>query len=99
MCFAAAVQADGRILAVNQVEEENACKYRDIARQWMEDGCLVSSDDFESAPAALDDETLAKLQILYVSGMEGYHNIGGVGTGEVETEQAESSAWAARRTG
>ncbi|KAH2301911.1 hypothetical protein KXV98_004556, partial [Aspergillus fumigatus] len=78
--FAAAVQADGCIVAVNQVEEDNACKDRDIA-------------------PTLDDETLAKLQILYVSGMEGYHNIGVMGGGDSETEQAESSAWAARRTG
>ncbi|KAH1414987.1 hypothetical protein KXX44_007791, partial [Aspergillus fumigatus] len=97
--FAAAVQADGCIVAVNQVEEDNACKDRDIARQWTENGCLESSANFESNPATLDDETLAKLQILYVSGMEGYHNIGVMGGGDSETEQAESSAWAARRTG
>lgn len=96
--FAAAVQADGCIVAVNQVEEENACKDRDIARQWTEDGRLESSADFESTPATLDDETLAKLQILYVSGMEGYHIMGVMGTGDSETEQAESSAWAARQT-
>ncbi|KAH1514954.1 hypothetical protein KXX18_008396, partial [Aspergillus fumigatus] len=88
--FAAAVQADGCIVAVNQVEEENACKDRDIARQWTEDGRLESSADFESTPATLDDETLAKLQILYVSGMEGYHIMGVMGTGDSETEQAES---------
>ncbi|KAH1545066.1 hypothetical protein KXX57_004975, partial [Aspergillus fumigatus] len=91
--FAAAVQADGCIVAVNQVEEENACKDRDIARQWTEDGRLESSADFESTPATLDDETLAKLQILYVSGMEGYHIMGVMGTGDSETEQAESAQW------
>lgn len=96
--FAAAVQADGCIVAVNQVEEENACKDRDIARQWTEDGRLESLADFKSTPATLDDKTLAKLQILYVSGMEGYHIMGVMGTGDSKTEQAESSAWAARQT-
>ncbi|PKX99530.1 BRcat and Rcat domain-containing protein [Aspergillus novofumigatus IBT 16806] len=77
--FAAAVQADRCIVAVNQVEEENACNNQDIARQWMENGCLESSADFKSKSVTLDDETLAKLQILYVSGMEGYQNIGIIG--------------------
>ncbi|KAJ6113507.1 hypothetical protein N7523_006824 [Penicillium sp. IBT 18751x] len=98
MSSAAAVQADGRIMAENQVEEQNASKDRHIARQWTEDRCLVSSDDFEPKSAALDDETLTKLQILCKPGMEGYHNIGGVGTADAEIEQAESSAWAARPT-
>ncbi|KAJ5496439.1 IBR finger domain protein, partial [Penicillium fimorum] len=97
MSFAAAVQADGRILAQTQVEEETASKDRDIAGRGIDGDHLVSGNDFEAETAGLDDETLAKLEILYVSGLEGYYNTEeGAMTG-AETEQAESSAWAARR--
>ncbi|KAI3056825.1 hypothetical protein CBS147353_11132 [Aspergillus niger] len=65
MSFATAVQADGHVLAETQVEEENASKDRIIARQLMEDGCNVLLSELASESAALDDETLAKLQILY----------------------------------
>jgi hypothetical protein len=96
MSFAAAVQADGRILAESQAEEESASKDRIIARQWMEGAYLVLPDGIEPETAALDDETLAKLQILYVSGLEGYYSMeDGDATG-TETEYAETSAWAAR---
>ncbi|OQD77333.1 hypothetical protein PENANT_c114G05046 [Penicillium antarcticum] len=64
MSFAAAVQADGRILAETQVEEGSASKDRIIARQWMDDEHLMPPDDIEPDTAGLDDETLAKLQIL-----------------------------------
>ncbi|KAL6231710.1 hypothetical protein BDW75DRAFT_247743 [Aspergillus navahoensis] len=59
MSFAAAVQADGDVLAESPVEEENASKDRDIARRRTDDGMNPS-----------DDETLAKLQILYLSNIE-----------------------------
>jgi hypothetical protein len=64
MSFAAAVQADGRILAETQVEEENASKDRIIARQWIDGESSVSPNDLEPETTGLDDETLAKLQIL-----------------------------------
>ena len=97
--FATAVQADGRILADNVMEEEITAKDRDIARHWVEDGIPVAAKDLQSSleSAGLDDETLDKLQILYVSGLEGYY-INGRETASDETEQAESSVWAARRT-
>ncbi|KAJ5505196.1 IBR finger domain-containing protein [Penicillium expansum] len=97
MSFAAAVQADAQILIDGQVEEDNTANDRDIARHWTENGgCPIAAKDFpsNSESTALDDETLTKLQILYVSGMGGYQGIDEAGT---ETEQAESSAWAARR--
>jgi hypothetical protein len=98
MSFASAVQADGRILAETQVEEESASKDRIAARQWMDGEYLVLSDDLEPETAGLDDETLAKLQILYVSGLEGYYSMEDGETTGTETEHAESSAWAARRS-
>ncbi|KAJ9477880.1 hypothetical protein VN97_g13196 [Penicillium thymicola] len=97
MSFAATVQADGRILAQTQVEEESASQDRSIAHRWMDDEHLVSGNDFEEETSGLDDETLAKLEILYVSGLEGYYHTEDGGMTGAETEQAESSAWAARR--
>ncbi|KAJ5167160.1 IBR finger domain-containing protein [Penicillium canariense] len=100
MSFAAAVQTDAQILAASQVEEDNIANDRDIARHWTENaGCPIAAKDLpsNSESTALDDETLAKLQILYVSGMEGYQDIDSVDERETETEQAESSAWAAHR--
>ncbi|KAJ5185833.1 hypothetical protein N7491_006297 [Penicillium cf. griseofulvum] len=91
MSFAAAVQADGRILAQTQVEEESASKDRGIARRWMDGEDLVSGNDLEAKTTGLDDETLAKLEILYVSGVEGYYNTEDRGMTGAETEQAESS--------
>lgn len=86
--FAAAVQADGRILAQTKGEEES---------RWMDDEHLVSGNDFEAETAGLDDETLAKLEILYVSGLKGYYNTEDGSMTGAETEQAELSAWAAGR--
>ncbi|KAL2828190.1 IBR finger domain protein [Aspergillus cavernicola] len=100
LSFAAAVQADGPILAEKKVEEENVSKDRRIARQWTDDGFPTFPDDFGTESTALDDETLAKLQILFMSDLEGYHNTEGVGMGVAngtETEQAESSTRAAQR--
>jgi hypothetical protein len=74
MSFAAAVQADGRILAESQAEEESASEDRIIARQWMDGAYLV-------LPMVLSQEQrrwmtrLAKLQMLYVSGLEVYYYI------------------------
>lgn len=95
MSFAAAVQADGRILAETQVEEESASEDRLVARQCMNGEHLVPLDNFEPKTAGLDDETLEKLEILYVSGVKGYYNWKDEGS---ETGHAESSTWAARRS-
>ncbi|KAF3492109.1 IBR finger domain-containing protein [Arthroderma uncinatum] len=98
--FAAAVRADGRILADNRLEEENTAKDRDIARHWTENGCPVAAEDHQSnsESVGLDDETLAKLQILFVSGVEGYYDVGSVEMPGGEIELAESSSRAAQRT-
>jgi IBR domain, a half RING-finger domain len=97
MSFAAAVQADGRILADSRIEEDIARKDRNIARHWVEDGTPATSKDPQPESAVLDDEILAKLQILYMSGLQGYHDIENMETANTETEQSESSAWAAQR--
>ncbi|KAM5432083.1 hypothetical protein MferCBS31731_007584 [Microsporum ferrugineum] len=98
--FAAAVQADGRVLADNQLEEERAVKDRDIARHLTKDGYPVKAEDRQSNPesVALDDETLAKLRILFVSGSEGYDDANSMETPVDEIGQAESSTHAAKRT-
>lgn len=94
--IAAAVRTDGRILADNQVEEENVVKDREIARHWTGDGSHVTAEDPHSkTESTLDDETLEKLQFLYVSGLEDYDSVCGAG---IETEQAESSTLAAKQT-
>jgi hypothetical protein len=93
MSFAAAVQADGQVLAESQVEEENASKDRDFARRWTDDRCIVPPSDVELDSATLDDETLAKLQILYVS------NSRDMDADQTDGELAESSAQATRRNG
>ncbi|KAL3479213.1 hypothetical protein BJX99DRAFT_268635 [Aspergillus californicus] len=98
LSFAAAVQTDGEILAETQIDEETASQDRRIAHQWTQNGSVVSLNDFRSEPAALDDETLTKLQILYVSGMDGYRDLEVINTAGTETEKPESSACAARRT-
>lgn len=92
MSFATAVEADGRVLAEKHAEEENARKDRNIARQWTGEEFPMSLDDPESETAGLDDETLSKLQIMYMSSSEEYGNME-----DTETEQVESSTWAARR--
>lgn len=71
MSFAAAVQADGNILDDSVLEEDNAVKDRNIARRWTEDGCSLAPGDHQAHPeesTTLDNETLEKLQILYMSG-------------------------------
>jgi hypothetical protein len=99
MSFAVAVQANGQILDNNVLEEGNAAKDRDIARHWTENGCPVAEDPQSSSEStALDDEILNKLKVLYVSGLEGYRNVIGLGIANTEIEQAESSAWAGQRT-
>ncbi|KAB8267157.1 IBR finger domain protein [Aspergillus minisclerotigenes] len=100
MSFVAAVQADGNILDDSILEEENSVKDRNIARRWTEDGCSLAPGDHQAhaeESTTLDDETLDKLQILYMSGLEGYKDNHGVRTVREETGQAESSAWAAQR--
>ncbi|OKL62264.1 hypothetical protein UA08_02807 [Talaromyces atroroseus] len=97
MSFAAAVQADGQTLANSQIEEDTATKDRDIASHWVENGSPVTLEDPQKESTALDDEILAKLQILYMSGLEGYHAIESVENTSTEIEQPESSTWAAQR--
>ncbi|CAI7599377.1 unnamed protein product [Penicillium glandicola] len=98
MSFAAAVQADGRILSETQVEEESASKDRLVARQYMHGEDVASRNDFESGTADLDDEILEKLEVLYVSGFKESYNMEDGGTAGNEADHAESSAWAARRS-
>ncbi|KAJ5582136.1 IBR finger domain-containing protein [Penicillium sp. DV-2018c] len=103
MSFAAAVQADARILANSQVEEENIAKDRDIARHWTENGgfptaangSLSNPESTTLDDDTLDDETLSKLQLLYVSGIGDYPSVDSDDESSTEGEQAESSAWAA----
>lgn len=100
MSFAAAVQADAQILVDTQVEEDIIARNSDIARHLTENGArpVAATDCFyNSGSTALDDETLAKLQILHVSGIEGHQSFDDLDETDSETEQAESSAWAARR--
>ncbi|KAF4767675.1 hypothetical protein HAV15_009684 [Penicillium sp. str.  len=96
--FAAAIQEDGRILAETKVEEESASKDQIVARKWMDGEDLVEPNDFEPQTAGLDDETLEKLEILYVSGLKGYYKGEDGGMTGTEADHAESSAWAARRS-
>ncbi|KAE8155375.1 hypothetical protein BDV40DRAFT_307126 [Aspergillus tamarii] len=98
MSFAAAVQADGDLLDDSALQEENAAKDRDLARRWTDDGCALAPVDHQANVEStdLDDETLDKLQILYMSGLEGYKDPRDVRIAREETEQAESSTWAAQ---
>ncbi|KAJ5873615.1 IBR finger domain protein [Penicillium subrubescens] len=100
MSVATAVQADAQILVDSQVEEDEIARDGDIARHWTENGeRSVAAKDLlsNSGSTALDDETLSKLQILYVSGIEGYQRFDHLDETGSEREQAESSAWADRR--
>ncbi|EAS30134.3 IBR finger domain-containing protein [Coccidioides immitis RS] len=101
MSFATAVQVDGPIMVDNFVAEENAMRDRELARYCEENGSPVAAAkdrQSNSEPIALDDETLYKLQILYVTGPGGHCPISGVETTSSESDEAESSTWAARRT-
>nr|KMM68472.1 RING finger protein [Coccidioides posadasii RMSCC 3488] len=101
MSFATAVQVDGPILVDNFVTEDNAMRDRELARYCEENGSPVAAAkdrQSNSEPIALDDETLYKLQILYVTGPGGHCPISGVETTSSESDEAESSTWAARRT-
>ncbi|KAL2838628.1 IBR finger domain protein [Aspergillus pseudoustus] len=82
--FAAAVQADGQILAESQVEEENASKDRDFARRWTDDGCIVPTNDLELESAA-----------FYTSPTQETWTE----PNQTDDERAESSAQATRRNG
>ncbi|KAJ5551297.1 IBR finger domain-containing protein [Penicillium sp. DV-2018c] len=92
-------------LANSQVEEENIAKDRDIARHWTENGGhptaangpLSNPESTTLDDDTLDDDTLSKLQLLYVSGIGDYPSVDSDDESSTEGEQAESSAWAARR--
>jgi hypothetical protein len=96
---AAAVQADGPILANSIAQEETASNDRNIARRWTEDEFPAVEATAQSShdPSKLDDETLEKLQILYVSNLQSSFVASSRGTFSEEPETGESSAWAATR--
>lgn len=77
-------------------QEDIVARDRDLARQ-LTDGAELSNADYPDAhsePQLLDDELLAKLQVLYVSGLtERQH-----GLDHLEAGQVASSALAASRT-
>jgi hypothetical protein len=96
--IADAVQTDGQILRETLSQEDIAARDRDMARQFT-DGAEPSNVDYPNAcsePQPLDDELLAKLQVLYVSGFAERRQ-GLVELDHTEGEQAESSTWAAGR--
>lgn len=94
--IADAVQTDGQLLRETLSQEDIVARDRDLARQ-LTDGAELSNADYPDAhsePQLLDDELLAKLQVLYVSGLtERQH-----GLDHLEGGQVESSALAASRT-
>ena len=67
MSCAAAVQADGHVLAETQKEEENATVDRNIARELPGNRGIEAPKVHISKSMVFDDGILAKLQILYVS--------------------------------
>ncbi|KFZ20941.1 hypothetical protein V502_02968 [Pseudogymnoascus sp. VKM F-4520 (FW-2644)] len=96
--IADAVQTDGPILGETLSQEDVAVRDRGMARQFSE-GAETSNVDYpdsrsESQP--LDDELLAKLQVLYVSGFEETRQ-GLLHQEHNEDGQEESSTWAASR--
>ncbi|EED14044.1 IBR finger domain protein [Talaromyces stipitatus ATCC 10500] len=98
---AAAVRANGQMLADGIAQEETAVKDRDIAHRWTGDQFPVAAEETAKSsqdPSSLDDKTLKKLRILYVSNLQGSSGTYGTETVNEETERGESSAWAAKRT-
>ncbi|OJJ42378.1 hypothetical protein ASPZODRAFT_137305 [Penicilliopsis zonata CBS 506.65] len=95
MSFAAAVLADGSLLADTYAEEQRVARDREMARQLTDTGeHPVTANVCQQGPepsTGLDDEILTKLEILY-HGMDAHHS-----TTTEEEERAESSTWAARR--
>ncbi|PYH93678.1 hypothetical protein BO71DRAFT_354762 [Aspergillus ellipticus CBS 707.79] len=83
--FAAAVRADGRLLEIHQ----GSLDLLDRPPRQVTGTGWVIPDDFEREVTDLDDETLVKLQMLSGDVV--------MGTADSETDQAESSAWAAQR--
>lgn len=96
---AAAVQADGQILANSIAQEEIASNDRNIARRWAEDEFPAVEETTQSSPDAyeLDDETLEKLQVLYGSDLQISMVSSSFETFSEGGETGESSAWAAQR--
>lgn len=97
--IADAVKTDGPILGEALSQEDIAVRDRGMARRLTE-GAETSNVDYQdshSKSQLLDDELLAKLQILYVSGFEETQQ-GLLHQEHNEDGQAESSTWAASRS-
>jgi hypothetical protein len=95
--IADAVQTDGPILVETLSQEDIAARDRGLARRFTE-GAELSNVDYpvtRSGSQLLDDELLAKLQVLYVSGFEETRQ--NLPEDQNKDEQAESSTWAATR--
>ncbi|KAL4866289.1 hypothetical protein BDV12DRAFT_210633 [Aspergillus spectabilis] len=97
--MAAAVVADGQVLADNKAREEMAAIDRQIAHNLSNNEPPPTAEQAQSKtePGGLDDETLDKLRILYISGLEDDNGLKGDDADSIELEHAESSAWAAGR--
>lgn len=95
---AAAVQADGQILANSIAVEETPPNDGNIARRWTEDEFPAGemTDQSRLDLSELDYETLEKLQV-YVSNLLISIATSSVETFSEERETGESSAWAAQR--
>ncbi|KAF4986119.1 hypothetical protein F66182_16857, partial [Fusarium sp. NRRL 66182] len=81
-------------------DEETATRDRDIARRWTDGNLPVVKDKPKPSQdsSGLDDETLEKLQILYVSGLQNSFDTNTLDIFSEEPEGGESSSWAAQRS-
>lgn len=93
--IAEAVQSDGQVLTETLSQEHIVARDRELARQLTDGAEALDADDpdVHSEPEELDDELLAKMQVLYVSGLTETRH----GLDHPEEGQAESSASGARR--
>lgn len=96
---AAAVRADGQILANCIAQEETAIRDRDIACRWTGGQFPVAKETprLSQNESELDDENLEKLEILYMSGLQGSFDTNTLEPVSEELEGGESSVWAAQR--
>ncbi|KAL5339366.1 hypothetical protein BJX70DRAFT_408084 [Aspergillus crustosus] len=95
--MAKAVLADGQILDDNKAHEEAAVSDRQLARNLERNEHPVTTDPVQSNYDAgdLDDETLEKLRILYISGLEEEQELQSVYSEGIDAGDGESSTWAA----